>query len=84
MLPVRYESAAQCDAGRQFLRHRRVDTSPLYRNCVRNARRYGYRGGCLQAELASQTVCTVPNHEWLSDEEVEHIGAALRMSAKTK
>lgn len=81
MLPVRYESSAQCDSGRQFLLRKGVDTSPLYRNCVRNARRYGYRGGCPQAELVSQTVCTVPNHEWLSDDEVEHIGTALRLSA---
>jgi perosamine synthetase len=84
MLPVRYETAAQRDVGRQFLLRKRVDTSPLYRNCVRNARRYGYRGGCTQAERASQTVCTVPNHEWLSDDELEHIGVALRRSAEIK
>lgn len=82
MLPVRYENGAQRDKGRQLLLRKRVDTSPLYSNCVRNARRYGYRGGCPQAELASQTVCTVPNHEWLSDHELEHIGAALRVSAE--
>lgn len=84
MLPLRYESAAQRDAGRQFLLRKRVDTSPLYRNCVRNARKYGYRGGCPQAELAAQTVCTVPNHGWLSEEEVEHIGVTLRLSAEPK
>jgi dTDP-4-amino-4,6-dideoxygalactose transaminase len=84
LLPVRYESSAQCDSGRQFLLRKRVDTSPLYRNCVRNARKYGYRSGCPQSELVSQTVCTVPNHEWLSDDEVEHIGAALRLSAGIK
>ena len=81
LFPVRFENSAQCDSGRKFLSRKRVDTAPLYRNCARNARRYGYRGGCPQAEFASQTVCTVPNHEWLSDDEVEHIGAALRLSA---
>jgi perosamine synthetase len=84
MLPVRYENAAQCDRGRRFLLRKRVDTSPLYRNCVRNAHKYGYRGGCPQAELAAQTVCTVPIHGWLSEEEVEHIGVALRLSAEPK
>lgn len=84
MLPVRYENAEQYEAARQFLLQKRVDTSPLYRNCVRNARKYGYRGGCPQAEVAAQTVCTVPNHRWLSQEEVDHIGAALRLSAKIK
>jgi hypothetical protein len=84
MVPVRYESNTRREAGRQFLLSKRVDTSPLYQNCVRNARKYAYRGGCPQAELAAQTVCTVPNHAWLSDDEVGHICGVLRLSAEIK
>jgi perosamine synthetase len=84
MLPVRYGNSAQCRSGREFLRTKRIDTSPLYRNCVHNARRYGYYGRCPQAELAAETVCTVPNHAWLSDDELRHICITLRRSAETR
>jgi perosamine synthetase len=83
MLPVRYENSARCRSARTFLLKKRIDTSPLYRNCVHNARRYGYYGGCPQAECAAETACTVPNHAWLSEEELEHICIALRLSAET-
>lgn len=82
MLPVRYEKSTQCQRGREFLLRKRIDTSPLYRNCARNARKYGYNGGCPQAELAAETACTVPNHAWLSEEELEHICFALRLSVE--
>jgi dTDP-4-amino-4,6-dideoxygalactose transaminase len=82
MLPARYLSAAQYRAGRRLLLQKRVDTAPLYRNCVRNARKYGYQGGCPQAELAAETVCTVPHYARLTDQEVEYVGSALRQSAQ--
>jgi len=82
MLPARYDSAAQYQAGRRLLLQKRVDTAPLYRNCVRNARKYGYEGGCPKAELAAKTVCTVPHNARLTDEEIEYIVSALRQSAQ--
>lgn len=82
MYPVRYPSAEQCAVGRRFLAKRGVDTSPLYQNCVRNARWFGYEGGCHHAEHASRTVCTVPLHPWLSDPEIAYIGESLRLSAE--
>ncbi len=82
MVPVRYKSADARDSGRRFLVKRGVDTSPLYHNCVRNAQWFGYAGGCPQAELAGRTVCTVPNHPWLSDSEIAYIGESLRLSAE--
>ncbi len=82
MLPARYASAAQCQAGRKLLLQKRVDTAPLYRNCVRNARKYGYEGGCPQAELGAQTVCTVPHYARLTEQEVDYIVSALRQSAQ--
>ncbi len=81
MVPVRYGSEALREAGRRFLRRHRVDTAALYGNCVRNAAFYGYRGGCPNAELASRTVCTIPNHAWLSKAEMQHVCDALRRSA---
>lgn len=81
MAPVRYKSADARDTGRRFLVKRGIDTSPLYQNCARNARWFGYEGGCPQAELAARTVCTVPNHAWLSDAEIAYIGASLRLSS---
>jgi dTDP-4-amino-4,6-dideoxygalactose transaminase len=78
MIPVRFPSESQRDSGRAFLSRFGVDTSPLYRNCVRNASFYGYRGGCANAEMASRTVCTVPNHAWLSATEMQHICDVLR------
>jgi perosamine synthetase len=79
MIPVRFPSETQRDAGRRFLRRHGIDTSPLYRNCMRNAALYGYRGGCKNGELAARTVCTVPNHAWLTAEETQHICDALRL-----
>jgi len=81
MVPVRYPSGKDRESGRRLLTRRGVDTSPLYQNCARNARWFGYQGGCPQAELAGQTVCTVPNHVWLSDAEIAYIAESLRMSA---
>lgn len=81
MVPVRFPSEARRESGRRLLRRHRVDTAPLYANCIRNAALYGYRGGCPNAELASRTVCTIPNHAWLSDEEIQHVCDALRLSS---
>jgi perosamine synthetase len=78
MIPLRFTSPTQRESGRALLRSKGVDTSPLYQNCVKNASVYGYRGGCPQAELASQTVCTVPNHAWLSDKDLDGICSTLQ------
>jgi len=82
LLPVRYGNANRRTVGRQLLRRFRVDTGPLYRNCIVDARRFGYTGECPKAEEAAQTVCTVPNHACLSASQIEFIGEALRRSAE--
>lgn len=82
MVPVRYPSGSQRETGRRFLMQRGVDTSPLFRNCVRNARWAGYQGGCPNAEVAGQTLCTVPNHAGLSEEEISFIGESVRLSSE--
>ena len=82
LLPVRFHDANSRNVGRRFLAHHRVDTGPLFRNCVRDARRFGYKGGCPKAEEAVQTVCTVPHHPSLSDSQIEFIGESLRKSTE--
>jgi perosamine synthetase len=81
MVPVRYETPDAREAGRKFLLSRRIDTAPLYRNCERNARHFGYAGGCPAAEQAAKTLCTVPNHSWLTSDELSYVGESLRLSA---
>lgn len=81
MVPVRYQTAKRRERGRAFLVRRRIDTAPLYQNCARNALHFGYSGDCPLAEHAAQTVCTVPNHPWLSEQEIAYIGESLRLSA---
>jgi perosamine synthetase len=81
-MPVRYRDGNHRTVGRQFLTRLRVDTAPLFRNCVQDARRFGYAGGCPKAEEAMQTVCTVPHHPWLSDSQIEFVGESLRASTE--
>jgi perosamine synthetase len=82
LLPVRYQDAQHREAARRYLFSRRIDTSPLYQNCARNARRFGYQGGCPLAEHAAATVFTLPNQSWLSATEVEYIVESLRSTAR--
>jgi dTDP-4-amino-4,6-dideoxygalactose transaminase len=81
MVPVRYQTAKQREVGRAFLKRKRIDSAPLYQNCARNARRFGYEGGCPNAEHAAQTVCTIPNHAWLSEDEIGYLGESLGLSS---
>jgi dTDP-4-amino-4,6-dideoxygalactose transaminase len=80
ILPVRFPSPAEREAGRRFLRAQGIDTHRLYFDCVLSARFFGYDSGCPQAERIAATVCTVPNYAWLSDCAIDHIGQSLRES----
>jgi perosamine synthetase len=82
LLPARYRDGKRRTTGRQFLTKHRVDTGPLYQNCVPGARHFGYSGGCPNAEKAAETVCTIPHHPWLSDSEIEFIGQLVRRSSE--
>ncbi len=79
-IPVRYPDAERCRSGRLFMRRRRIDMSLIWPYCVEIGRRFGCQGGCEQSELASQTVCRIPNYAWLSEDEVNYIGQSLRQS----
>lgn len=82
MVPARFSSAERRDSARRFLIRRRVDTAPLYQNCARNARRFGYSGDCPKAELVARTLFTVPNHASMTSREIAYIGESLRLSAE--
>jgi len=82
LLPARFPTPRGRDLAREFLTLRRVDTAPLYQNCARNAVRFGYAGDCPQAEHIAHTVCTVPNHSWLSEQELAYIANSIRLSAE--
>jgi perosamine synthetase len=82
LLPARFPTPQRLDSARKFLTLRRVDTAPLYQNCARNAVRFGYAGDCPQAEHVARTVCTVPNHSWLSELELAYVADSLRLSAE--
>jgi perosamine synthetase len=84
LMPVRYRDENRQVAGRRFLARLGVDTAPLFRNCVADARRFGYTVGCPKAEEAVQTVCTVPHYPWLSDSQIELIGESLRESTEVE
>jgi len=80
LLPARFSSPERRESARRFLMQRRVDTAPLYQNCARNAVRFGYTGHCPQAERLARTMVTVPNHAWLTGQEIEYIAESLRLS----
>jgi len=82
LLPARFSTPQRRDAARRFLTLRRVDTAPLYQNCARNALRFGYSGDCPEAERVARTVCTLPNHSWLSERELSYIASSLRLSTQ--
>jgi dTDP-4-amino-4,6-dideoxygalactose transaminase len=82
LLPARFPTPQRRNSAREFLTLRHVDTAPLYQNCARNAVRFGYAGDCPQAEHVARTVCTVPNHSWLSEHELAYIANSLRLSAE--
>jgi dTDP-4-amino-4,6-dideoxygalactose transaminase len=81
LLPVRFASAQECTAARRGLRRARIDTAPIYQNCVPAARFYGYAGDCPNAERAAQTVAAVPHYASLTEQEIEYVAHWLWRTA---
>jgi dTDP-4-amino-4,6-dideoxygalactose transaminase len=82
LLPALFSSPERLNSAREFLREKRIDTAPLYRNCARDAQRFGYRQGqCPNAEQMARRVCTIPNHASLTARDVRYIAGALRAAA---
>lgn len=82
-LPVRYRDATSRARGRAYLAKNQIHAVSLYSNCMQYAKRFGYSGGCPNAEEAAETVVIIPNHSWLSPGEIELIGNAVRNSAES-
>ena len=79
-VPIRFPSPEQYERGQAILWRRRVDAAPVWRHCAIQARRFGYRGGCPQAETTAKTVCRLPPISSVSDSEMEYICESLRLS----
>ena len=52
---------------------RYVDTSRIYSEVVKEARRFGYVGGCPVAESAADRLITLPNHAALTGHDIDNV-----------
>ncbi len=57
-----------------------VDTSMIYSEVVKEARRFGYEGGCPVAESVADRLITLPNHASLSGQDIDHIAQVFLSS----
>jgi dTDP-4-amino-4,6-dideoxygalactose transaminase len=80
-IPIRFPSAEQYISGQATLWERGLDAAPIWQHCLAQAPRFGYRGGCSQAEKAAKTVCRLPPLGSVSDDELEYICDSLRLCA---
>jgi dTDP-4-amino-4,6-dideoxygalactose transaminase len=57
-----------------------VDSSMIYSEVVKEARRFGYVGGCPVAESVADRLITLPNHASLSGPDIDHIAEVFLSS----
>jgi dTDP-4-amino-4,6-dideoxygalactose transaminase len=50
-----------------------VDTSMIYSGVVREARQFGYEGGCPVGESVADSLLTLPNYAGLTAEEIDYV-----------
>ena len=50
-----------------------VDTSMIYSEVVKEARRFGYLGGCPMAESVADRLITLPNHAALTGQDIDNV-----------
>jgi perosamine synthetase len=50
-----------------------VDTSQIYSGVVKEARRFGYLGGCPIAESVTDRLITLPNHATLTGQDIDNV-----------
>jgi len=64
-----------------------VDTSMIYSEVVKEARRFGYRGGCPVAEWVADCLITLPNYAALTGEDIDNVAdiflSSLRACRRT-
>jgi dTDP-4-amino-4,6-dideoxygalactose transaminase len=54
-----------------------VDTSKIYSEVVKEANRFGYRGGCPVAESVADRLITLPNYAGLSGRDIDMVAHAF-------
>jgi perosamine synthetase len=76
--PIRFTSQLKRDKARLALLKKNIDSSVLWENCTKNARKkYEYKGDCKNAELISRTVLSIPNHYRLNQKTLKNIVTVL-------
>ncbi len=76
--PLKFPGTLQRDRMAGYLLSQGIDTSKYLDEIVDEARlRYGYRGGCPNAELLSKTVLLVPIHYTLRTRDIEHLARSI-------
>jgi len=59
-----------------------VDTSMIYSEVVKEARRFGYRGGCPVAESVADRLITLPNHADLTGQDIDTVAHVFLSSLR--
>jgi dTDP-4-amino-4,6-dideoxygalactose transaminase len=59
-----------------------VDTSKIYSGVIKEAKRFGYQGGCPVAESVADRLITLPNYAGLSGRDIDAVAEALLSSLK--
>ena len=54
-----------------------VDTSRIYSEVVKEARRFGYLGGCPVAESVADRLITLPNHAALTGQDIDNVARSF-------
>jgi dTDP-4-amino-4,6-dideoxygalactose transaminase len=75
---IRLRSAEERRRLAEYLSHCGIDSARYLDGIAQSARpSFGYAGDCPAAELLSQTVLTIPNHEWLSVDKILYIAETI-------
>ena len=68
LFPIRFKNKKERDKAHTHLREMGVDTAKLYSETPMNAMRfYGYKGDCLNSEIAADTLLVIPNYYTLTE-----------------
>ena len=73
LFPVLLRDRAERVAVREAMWARFVDTSIIYSEVIKVARRFGYRGGCPVAESVADRLITLPNYAALTDQDIDEV-----------
>jgi perosamine synthetase len=73
LFPVLLRSREERTALMAAMWARFVDTSMIYSEVVKEARRFGYRGGCPVAEWVADRLITLPNYAALTGQDIDNV-----------